>query len=72
MTYSFFSIEIMSESESLSDLSGLASQGPVKDTAAKLLNIQDASFKLLVLCSRPIERIAPLLTAWSVHYLHTV
>ena len=76
MTYSYFiSVEITSESQSSPDLSGLASQGSVKETATELLNSQDAFFPPLMNCSHPIECIAPRLTTrleWLVQSSHAV
>ena len=65
----------MSESPSSPDLSGMASQGSVDETAPELLNSQDALFPPLIHCTHPIETIAARLTTelkWLVHSLHTV
>jgi hypothetical protein len=76
MTYSYFiSVEVTSESLSSPDLSGLASQGSVDETAPELLDSQDAFFPPMVHCTHPIESIAAQLTTkwkWLVHSLHTV
>ena len=76
MTYSYFiSVEITSGSPGSPDLSGLASQGSVDETAPELLNSQDPLFPPLVHCTHPIESIAAQLTTkpkWLVHSLHTV
>jgi hypothetical protein len=75
MTYSYFiSVEITSESPSSPDLSDLASQGSVDETAPELLNSQDALFPPLMHCTHPIESIAARLTSkakWLVHSLHS-
>jgi len=68
----FTSVEITSESPSSPDLSGLASQGSVDETAPELLNSQDALFPPLMDCTHPIESIAAQLTTkrkWLVHFI---
>jgi hypothetical protein len=76
MTYSYFvSVVIASGSPSSPDVSDMASQGSVDETAPELLNSQDPFFPLLVDCTHPIESIAARLTTkakWLVHSLHTV
>jgi hypothetical protein len=74
MTYSYFiSVDITSESSP--DLSGLASQGSVTETATELLNSQDPLFPPLMDCTHPIESIAARLTTelkWLVQSLCSV
>jgi len=73
MTSSYFiSVEITSESPSSPDLSDLASQGSVDETAPELLNSQDVLFPPLIHCTHPIESIAARLTTKKKWLVHTV
>jgi hypothetical protein len=60
------SSEVSTQSQSSPDLSGLASQGSVEETATELLNSQDAFFPPLINCNHPIECVAPRLTTHVV------
>ena len=74
MTYFIF-VEITLEGQSSPDVSGLASQGSVNETAPELLDSQEALFPPLVDCTHPIESIAAQLTTklkWLVRSLPTV
>jgi hypothetical protein len=55
------SVETSPQSQGSPDLSGMASQGSVDETATELLNSQDAFFPALMNCNHPIECVAPRL-----------
>jgi hypothetical protein len=58
----FMSIETSSQTQGSPDLTDVASQGSVEETATELLNSQDAFFPALINCNHPIECVAPRLT----------